>query len=129
MNKSVLHWVLKLESLLILVGSLFVAYSCQTSLSYLSWIVLLMWPDLSLLGYLIGPKIGSILYNTAHSYVLPFSMPLLFLIGTFFGWRLPVPALGLVFVALWVAHIAMDRTLGFGLKYETNFWDTHLDRV
>jgi hypothetical protein len=26
-------------------------------------------------------------------------------------------------------HIGMDRALGFGLKYETDFKDTHLGRV
>ncbi len=29
----------------------------------------------------------------------------------------------------WVAHIGMDRTLGYGLKYQTNFKDTHLQKV
>ena len=36
----------------------------------------------------------------------------------------------LVQVALiWLAHIGMDRALGYGLKYETAFKDTHLERV
>jgi hypothetical protein len=30
---------------------------------------------------------------------------------------------------IWAAHIGMDRVLGFGLKYETRFSDTHLDRL
>jgi hypothetical protein len=28
-----------------------------------------------------------------------------------------------------VAHIAIDRTLGYGLKRETGFHDTHLGRI
>jgi hypothetical protein len=32
------------------------------------------------------------------------------------------------FIALiWIAHIAFDRLLGFGLKYPTQFKDTHLN--
>ena len=30
---------------------------------------------------------------------------------------------------IWLAHIGMDRTLGFGLKYPTVFEDTHLQHV
>ena len=30
---------------------------------------------------------------------------------------------------IWVAHIGLDRALGFGLKYGTRFYDTHLGRV
>ena len=34
-------------------------------------------------------------------------------------------AVGLV----WLAHIGIDRALGYGLKYPTHFEDTHLQRV
>jgi hypothetical protein len=30
---------------------------------------------------------------------------------------------------VWFAHIGMDRLLGYGLKYPTDFKDTHLQRV
>jgi hypothetical protein len=30
---------------------------------------------------------------------------------------------------IWFAHIGMDRALGYGLKYETGFNDTHLGRI
>jgi hypothetical protein len=30
---------------------------------------------------------------------------------------------------IWAAHIAIDRVLGFGLKYPTAFKDTHLNRI
>ncbi len=30
---------------------------------------------------------------------------------------------------IWFAHIGGDRLLGFGLKYPTEFKDTHLNRV
>ena len=30
---------------------------------------------------------------------------------------------------IWLAHIGFDRVLGYGIKYETAFKDTHLQRV
>jgi Domain of unknown function (DUF4260) len=30
---------------------------------------------------------------------------------------------------IWLAHIGIDRVLGYGLKYPTGFKDTHLSRV
>jgi hypothetical protein len=30
---------------------------------------------------------------------------------------------------LWAFHIAVDRVLGYGLKFATSFQDTHLGRI
>jgi hypothetical protein len=30
---------------------------------------------------------------------------------------------------IWLAHIGMDRSLGYGLKLPTAFQDTHLGRI
>jgi hypothetical protein len=30
---------------------------------------------------------------------------------------------------IWLAHIGVDCSLGYGLKYPTRFHDTHLQRV
>jgi hypothetical protein len=30
---------------------------------------------------------------------------------------------------IWIAHIGVDRALGYGLKYPSSFKDTHLQRV
>ncbi len=89
--------------------------------SWLLFGVLLLAPDLSMLGYLAGPRVGAAFYNAFHTYAMP----------------AVVGALGMIFakpvaiaVALiWFAHIGMDRTVGYGLKYPTSFKDTHLQRV
>jgi hypothetical protein len=78
-------------------------------------------PDLSMLGYLGGPRGGAAAYNLAHSYVTPALLALLSVL-------LAVPALSLG-ALIWVAHIGFDRMLGYGLKYGTAFGDTHLGRV
>lgn len=33
------------------------------------------------------------------------------------------------FVLIWIAHIGFDRTLGYGLKYDSGFKFTHLGRI
>jgi hypothetical protein len=89
--------------------------------SWLLFGVLLLAPDLSMLGYLAGPRVGAAIYNAFHAYAMP----------------AVVGALGMVFASplavavalIWFAHIGIDRTLGYGLKYPTSFKDTHLERV
>lgn len=83
--------------------------------------VLVLLPDLSILGYLHGPRLGAALYNVAHSYALPVA------IGTL-GGVLDQRAL-LLTGAIWLTHIGADRLLGYGLKYPTGFRDTHLGRI
>lgn len=77
--------------------------------------------DLSMVGYLAGPRIGSITYNAAHNLVLP-----LVLLGV--GWWIDTGWLVLVGAAL-LTHAGLDRALGYGLKLPTDFRDTHLGRI
>jgi hypothetical protein len=80
--------------------------------------VALLVPDAFMVGYFNGPTLGARVYNLAHSTPLPALMAGL-------GWWQATPlvaALGLI----WLAHIGMDRLLGFGLKYSDRFQHTHL---
>ena len=89
--------------------------------SWLLFIVLFLVPDLSMLGYLGGPRIRAVSYNLLHTYAPP---GLLAAFGFMSGSSL------LVSVALvWFSHIGFDRMVGFGLKYPTGFFDTHLHRL
>ena len=87
------------------------------------WIyaVLFLAPDLSFAAYLSGPRVGAIVYNTAHSYMVPVA-----LLTT--GFALPSP-LVLSIAMIWMAHIGIDRALGYGLKYSAGFGFTHLGRI
>ena len=83
--------------------------------------VLLLAPDLSMLGYLAGPRLGAIAYNAVHNWVAPV---VLFAIGWWgdAAFLLPVAfAFG--------AHIGFDRALGYGLKLPNSFKETHLGRI
>lgn len=84
-------------------------------------IPLLFVPDVSMLGYLAGPKLGAVTYNLGHTIVLPVVLALA-------GWWLAQPLL-LMAAGVTGAHIGMDRALGYGLKYPTSFQDTHLGRI
>jgi len=85
------------------------------------FVVLLLAPDIVMIGYLRGPHAGAITYNIAHNWATGGVV-----IGL--GLALNVPGLVLAGVLL-VAHTGMDRTLGYGLKYPTSFGDTHLGRI
>jgi hypothetical protein len=83
--------------------------------------VLFLAPDLSFLGYLAGPRVGAIVYNAAHSTILPIAM-----LTVGFGFA---PPLLLSIALIWLAHIGFDRALGYGLKYQAGFGFTHLGRI
>lgn len=86
------------------------------------WLFAALWlaPDLSMLGYLAGPDWGARIYNSIHAYATPVTLGVC---STLLGAR------GLVPMALiWANHIAVDRLLGFGLKYPAGFGWTHLGK-
>jgi hypothetical protein len=83
--------------------------------------LLVLAPDLTMLGYLAGPRVGALAYDAAHTYVGPALLGAAALAtGSVTG-----QAVALV----WAAHLGADRALGFGLKYGSGFRDTHLQRV
>jgi hypothetical protein len=82
---------------------------------------LLLAVDVSMVGYLANPRVGAVTYNALHNW-----LPGLVLLGL--GWWLANTAL-LIAGAILVAHVGMDRLLGYGLKYPTSFADTHLGRI
>jgi hypothetical protein len=75
-------------------------------------------PDLTMLGYLGGIRLGTITYNVGHNYLSPAAVAL---IGALLHWDLLF-----LLAAIWVAHIGFDRMLGYGLKYTQGFGATHL---
>ena len=87
-----------------------------------TWFLLLfLGPDLSLLGYLRGPRVGAATYNAVHSYVGPLLTAVCAL-----TWSSGAAAAGAL---TWTAHIGLDRMLGFGLKYPSGFRHTHLGPI
>ena len=85
------------------------------------YLLLILAPDLGMLGYVAGPAIGSRTYNLVHTYTLPLVLGGL-------GWWSDT-TLAILVALVWAAHVGIDRTIGYGLKYPTGFKDTHLDRL
>jgi hypothetical protein len=91
------------------------------SAPWLAVVPLLLLPDLSAIGYLRGPRLGALTYNVVHNWAAG-----LLLLGIGLAANVtPVAILGAVFIA----HVGMDRAVGYGLKLPTSFQDTHLGRI
>jgi hypothetical protein len=90
-------------------------------LPWWAFLLLLIVPDVSMVGYLRGPRVGAIVYNVAHDLATGVAIAGLGLAVA----SVPVAAAG----AILVAHSGMDRMAGFGLKFPSSFQDTHLGRI
>ena len=89
--------------------------------SWVWFLILFLWPDIFMLGYLANVRLGASLYNLAHTEVFPLVLA---------GLSLTLHRTALLpFALIWMAHIGFDRMMGYGLKYPTFFKDTHLQRV
>jgi hypothetical protein len=86
--------------------------------NWILFVLLLLAPDLAMLGYLGGIRLGTIFYNLIHTLAGPFLLiAYAYLTGSL--WLVP-------YALIWTSHIGLDRMLGFGLKDPTQFSDTHL---
>jgi Domain of unknown function (DUF4260) len=114
-----LRTLLRLEGLTLFAG-MTLLYAVWGGSWWVYFLVFLA-PDISFAAYLAGPRFGAIVYNAAHSYMAPMA-----LMTTGFGMNSP---LTLSIAMIWLAHIGIDRALGYGLKYSTGFGFTHLGRI
>ncbi|WP_333820373.1 DUF4260 domain-containing protein [Ohtaekwangia sp.] len=78
-------------------------------------------PDLSMLGYLHNARTGAWTYNFFHHRGVAIAVGLA---GYALG-NIVTEFIGLILFS----HIAMDRMMGYGLKYETGFKFTHLGEI
>jgi len=115
LNKVILHG----EGLAIFVFCLYVYHAFQ--FSWILFLLLLFVPDLSMFGYLFNLKSGAVIYNVVHTYMVSIGIVAL---GLWLSHDLLI-ASGIILTA----HIGMDRMVGYGLKYSTNFKHNHLKRV
>jgi len=113
------RWLLHIEGAAIFALSLF--FYRQGHYGWGLYALLFLAPDLSMLGYLANVKIGSATYNLLHTSIFPIGVLLFALVRAEAG---PLP-----YALIWISHIGFDRMLGYGLKYPTQFRDTHLQRV
>ncbi len=111
--------VLKLEEVLMFVLGIYLF----NQLDYAWWwfLVLILAPDIGMIGYLFNNKIGALTYNLFHHKGLAI---LVYLAGVYFS----IPLCQLIGIILF-SHSALDRAMGYGLKHEKGFKFTHLSEI
>ncbi|MCA3080320.1 MAG: DUF4260 domain-containing protein [Rhodocyclaceae bacterium] len=113
------RWLLRVEAAVVSLAAIGLYYHGEGSLGL--FLALILVPDLAILGYLRDARLGAFLYNLTHNYALPLLICCV---------ALTVKSdLAFQISLIWIAHIGIDRMLGFGLKYATGFADTHLGQL
>lgn len=111
--------MLHIEGAGVLIASI-ILYA-QVDLAWWIYPLLLLAPDVFMVGYLLGNEWGARIYNIGHLYAVPIALGLLALLTSWtFGMGLAI---------IWIGHIGMDRAVGYGFKYPANFKETHLNRA
>lgn len=111
-----MKWLIRLEEFFLLI----LAFFLFTRVTYAWWLfpLLLLTPDLGMLGYLFGPAVGAATYNLVHHRGVAVVLYLLGLAAT-----LPVLQLAGMII---LGHSSLDRIFGYGLKHRDSFQHTHL---
>ncbi|ETN94500.1 hypothetical protein P278_24430 [Zhouia amylolytica AD3] len=94
-----------------------------STLSFAWWwfLVLILLPDIGMLGYVFNPKTGAFTYNLFHHKAVAV---LMFFLGLYLANEY-IQLIGIIIFG----HASFDRALGYGLKYPTSFHDTHLGKI
>ena len=111
--------ILKLEE-----AAMFVLSIYALSLLHVSWwiyLLILIAPDISFVGYAAGNKVGAVCYNFFHHKGVAIAI---FLAGL----MLKQEWLQITGIVLF-GHSSMDRMLGYGLKLSQGFKHTHLGMI
>jgi hypothetical protein len=90
----------------------------QTDFAWWWWFVLILAPDIGMLGYIFGNRAGAFTYNAFHHKAIAITI---FLLGLY----LPNTWLEIAGIMMF-GHSSLDRMLGYGLKYSDSFRHTHL---
>ncbi len=111
--------VLKLEEFMMFVLGIYLFN--LTPYAWWWFLVLILSPDMGMLGYIFDNKIGAFSYNLFHHKGVAL---LIYLVGIYFS----IPLCQLMGIILF-SHSALDRALGYGLKYDKGFKFTHLGEI
>lgn len=111
--------VLKLEE-----AAMFVLCVYALNLYHVSWwvyLLILIAPDISFVGYAAGNIVGAFCYNLFHHKGIAIAV---FLTGFILkdDW---MQVIGIILFG----HSSLDRTVGYGLKLSEGFKYTHLGRI
>jgi hypothetical protein len=108
--------LLRFEELAMFIGSIYLLSVLEVP--WWTYFILVLGPDIGMLGYLINNKVGAVCYNIFHHKGLAISV---YAAGIYFQDEV-VQIIGLILFG----HSSMDRMFGYGLKYFEGFKHTHL---
>ena len=108
--------LLKAEELVMWLGCIAGLYFVDAP--WWCYLLLFMGPDISMLGYVFGNKIGAYSYNLFHHK----AVGVVFLVTGLILENQVAAITGLIILG----HSSMDRLFGYGLKTEQGFKFTHL---
>jgi hypothetical protein len=111
-----MKYLLKLEEVLLFVLAVWLFSQVDISLWWA--LLMLLAPDIGMLGYQVNTTVGAYSYNLLHHKGLAIGLYLL-------GIALVLPMLQVVGLIIF-GHSSLDRVFGYGLKYSDNFKHTHL---
>ena len=113
LERSVARWIRADAAAVFIVALWAVA---ATHGSWMWFFALFLAPDLSMIGYVFGPRVGAITYNAGHLYAWPVA-----LLAASLTYHAPLAATAAL---SWIAHIAFDNVVGYGLKLPVGFEHT-----
>lgn len=95
----------------------------NTMLPYKGWLfwALFLTPDIGFIGYAFNTRTGAFTYNLLHHKGLAIA---LYLAGAFISSPL-LQFIGLILFG----HSSFDRMVGYGLKFQNSFHNTHLGPI
>jgi len=111
--------IIQLEELGMFLLSIFLFN--QLSFAWWWFPALILLPDISMVGYAAGNKIGAIVYNFFHHKAVAIAVYML-------GFYLHNELIQLIGIILF-GHSSMDRFFGYGLKTFAGFKSTHLGEI
>ncbi|MBL7937781.1 MAG: DUF4260 domain-containing protein [Flavobacteriales bacterium] len=105
----------------------------QFDVAWWVYVLLVLGPDIGMLGYLVDQRVGAITYNVLHHkgiavllllFAVPSMAEVLLLWASDMGEVRATPPL--IAGIILFGHASMDRMFGYGLKFGDNFHHTHL---
>lgn len=114
------QFLLRLEGVVIFAAATWTYFAIVEG-SWIAYAVLLLAPDLGMVGYLRDTRLGAVTYNLVHTEALPIALLVAGLVVAS-----PMLIGGALILG---AHVGMDRACGFGLKFPDHFKHTHLGTI
>jgi hypothetical protein len=94
-----------------------------------AYLLLVLGPDIGMLGYLVNTRVGAVTYNLLHHKGIALMVAAIALGSDFMTLALATPDVSQVLLLTAIilyGHSSLDRIFGYGLKFGDHFQHTHL---